>query len=351
METTKKNVFKTFFLVGICLAGIQVMTNAQENKSKIPSYLSVGGWFDNQYTYENQQNNDGSYTEVNTFHTRRARLDIKGNITEQLEFRLQTDVSGTPKLIDAFIKYKFNKMVNIELGQFKTPFTLENQYSPLNQEGIDNSLVINNLAGFSDILGGNRNAGRDIGIMLYGDILNSSDGGYALLSYNIGVFNGSGIDRKDDNLSKDVIGRLDFHPFIRELVLSASAVKGTYNDGTDKIAGNNRFAFGGEYKDDALVVRSEYVRADYENNGTWLKADGFYVVAGYWFKVGKEQKLRPVVRFDQFNQNNLTSNLYMVGIDWWPESHLRLQLNYTMRDREQFDRKGDVITAMASIKF
>ena len=187
--------------------------------------------------------------------------------------------------------------------------------------------------------------------MLYGDILNSSDGGYALLSYNIGVFNGSGIDRKDDNLSKDVIGRLDFHPFIRELVLSASAVKGTYNDGTDKIAGNNRFAFGGEYKDDALVVRSEYVRADYENNGTWLKADGFYVVAGYWFKVGKEQKLRPVVRFDQFNQNNLTSNLYMVGVDWWPESHLRLQLNYTMRDREQFDRKGDVITAMASIKF
>lgn len=348
---TNTKGLKRIVLVSAVMLSLGAAATAQENKSRIPAYLSVGGWIDNQYTYENQKNNDGSHTEVSTFSTRRARLDIKGNINGNLEFRLQTDMAGTPKLVDAFIKYKFSKLINVELGQFKTPFTLENQYSPLNQEGIDNSAVISSLAGFSDILGGNRKNGRDSGVMLFGNLLDSNDGSFPLLSYNIGVFNGNGINGKDDNQGKDVIGRLDFHPFIKELVLSASAVQGTYNDGTDRKAANNRIAFGGEYKDDALTLRSEYVRADYENGGIWHKADGFYVAASYWFKFGNDQKLRPVVRYDQYNQNNLTSNLCMVGIDWWPESHLRLQLNYTLNDREQFDNKGDLLSAMVTVKF
>lgn len=330
--------------IGLC-------TNAQDSRSKIPSYLSVGGWIDYQYSYEKQKNNDASYTELNTFHTRRARLDIKGSVNDHLQFRLQTDVSNTPKMIDAFVKYQFNKLFNVELGQFKTPFTLENQYSPLNQEGIDNAQVINTLAGFTDILGGGRANGRDIGIMFYGDLLSSKDGSFPLVSYSLGIFNGSGINRKDDNDSKDVTGRVEFRPFIKELVLSASALSGSYKDGDNKNASNNRFALGGEYKDSHFSLRSEYVRADFQKKGEWNMADGFYVVAGYWFKFGEDQKFRPVIRFDQFKQDNLISNNYMLGIDWWPESHLRAQLNYTLIDREDLYSKGNLLQAMISIKF
>ena len=351
MKTTSRIPFKVNVLTLAFALNLGMTSSAQESSSKIPSYLSISGFVNNQYTYESQQNNDGSYTEVNTLNIRRARLDLKGSLNEHLEFRLQADFAGSPKIVDAYIKYKFSKLVNVELGQFKTPFTLENQYSPLNLESIENAQVIGCLSGYSDILGGKRNNGRDIGVVLYGDLLSSSDGSFPLVSYNIGVFNGSGINTKDENLTKDIIGRLDFHPFIKELVLSASAVKGTYNDGTDSNAGNNRYSFGGEYKDKSLTLRSEYVSADYQNGGTWQQADGLYVVAGYWFKFSNGQKLSPVLRYDHFNLNDVNSNQYLVGVDWWPESHLRLQLNYTVSDLEQFDKKGNIITAMVSVKF
>ena len=351
MKSNNRIAYKVKVVTLAFAVSVGLTARAQESSSKIPSYLSISGFIDNQYSYESQQNNDGSYTELNTLNIRRARFDVKGSFNEHLEFRLQADFAGSPKIVDAYVKYKFNKLVNIELGQFKTPFTLENQYSPLNLESIENSQVISSLSGYSDVLGGKRNNGRDIGVVLYGDLLNSSDGTFPLVSYNIGVFNGSGINTKDENLSKDVIGRLDIHPFIKDLVLSASAVKGAYYDGTDGNAGNNRFSFGAEFKDEALTVRSEYVRADYQNGGTWLKADGFYVLAGYWFKLGNDQKLRPVVKYDHFNRNDVNSDLYLVGIDWWLESHLRLQLNYTLREREQFDKKSNTVAAMVSIKF
>ena len=49
--------------------------------------------------------------------------------------------------------------------------------------------------------------------MLYGGFIGMEED-YMLLNYNVGVFNGCGINRKDDNLSKDIIARFDIHPFL-----------------------------------------------------------------------------------------------------------------------------------------
>ena len=48
------------------------------------------------------------------------------------------------------------------------------------------------------MLGGKRGGGRDIGLMLYGTLFESADGSFPVLSYNLGVFNGNGINTKDD---------------------------------------------------------------------------------------------------------------------------------------------------------
>ena len=117
------------------LAGTWSISFAQ---SKIPGYLSVGGWIDGQYSYELQENNavtPAIKDETSTFQLRRARLDFKGGVTD----------------------------------------------------------------------------------------------------------------------------KIDFHPFIKNLVLSASALKGTTDNGAEKNARNNRYSFGGEYKDDALSVRSGFL--------------------------------------------------------------------------------------------
>ena len=355
MKAAFCRVSRTIMLAAAILEGTWSISFAQ---SKIPGYPSVGGWIDGQYSYELQENNavtPAIKDETSTFQLRRARLDFKGGVTDKIDFRIQAEVAGTPKMLDAFIKLKLNKAFNIEAGQFKTPFTLENQYGPLTQEAIENSIVINKLAGFSDVLGGKRGGGRDIGLMLYGTLFESADGSFPVLSYNLGVFNGNGINTKDDNNSKDIIARIDFHPFIKNLVLSASAIKGTYDNGAEKNARNNRYSFGGEYKDDALTVRSEYVRADIQEPGASTKYEGFYVVAGYWFNLGESAKMSPVLRYDYYNATGVPQKLkqtnYLFGLDFWPESHLRFQVNYTLMDRAKYDKPGHLLQTMLTVKF
>ena len=311
--------------------------SAQETKRAIPDYISISGFIDGQYTYDESQN---------TFFVRRARVLLKGQLLPNLDFRLQTEMAGSaPKMLDAFFIYKFKPFLNIQAGQFKTPFTLESQYPLLKKEGIDYAQVIAKLAGYGDVLGGNRTNARDIGLMLFGDILMvGNEKPFPLMSYNLALVSGPGINRKDDNRAKDIIARFDVRPFVRNLVLSASVVAGSFNSGDNANAANNRFSFGGEYKDDALTIRSEYVRADIEVTGV---IDGYYVVAGYWFKLPASQRLRPIVRYDTYNNIGNVTTLCMAGLDWWPLSHLRLQTCYT-RD---ITSNRNILQMMASVRY
>lgn len=319
---------------------------AQEARSKMPTSISLGGFVDAQYTLDDARN---------TFFIRRARLILTGSLLPGLEFKVQPELAGTPRLLDAFFKYSFRPWFNFQAGQFKTPFTLESQYSLLTKEGIDYAQVIAKLAGYGDILGGNRSNARDIGFMISGNLLEVGEGRhFPLLSYNVALVNGPGINRRDDNLSKDIIARFDVRPIVRNLVLSASVVAGTYNDETVPDATNNRFSFGGEYKTDALTLRSEYVRADIGRSGEMTVSDGYYFVAGYWFDLPTGQRIRPVLRYDTYNDGlfeagsaNATTTLCMASLDYWPVSHLRLQAAYT-RD---ISSGRNILQAMASVKF
>ena len=185
---------KSLLLVMIMvMVGSLSFVNAQEKKKLIGDYLSVSGWMNIQYDYEQQLNNEGvSITDINTFNVRRARLDFKGNISKNLEFRVQADMAGSPKLVDGFVKVKLSKYFNIQAGQFKIPFTFENPQSPLTLEGVEYAQVISKLSGYSDVTGVTTySGGRDVGLMIYGNLFSFEDNGkqIPILTYKLGVFN------------------------------------------------------------------------------------------------------------------------------------------------------------------
>ena len=137
-----------------------------------------------------------------------------------------------------------------------------------------------------------------------------------------------------------------------------------------------RSAYGIEYSTGKLMVRSEYLWGvtdfalytngpygeDYHFVPDPAHSHGFYVVAGYWFGFGwgnkspVRQKLRPVVRFDYY-QKDLDLNdrqpsiFYSAGLDWWPEKHVRVQLNYTLKQHYNTHDWGHNLTAMTTVKF
>ena len=363
---------KSLLLIVMVFALASLTTiNAQEKKSLIGDYLSISGWMNIQYDYESQLQNDGAtLDQINTFNVRRARLDVKGNINKNVEFRVQGDFAGTPKLVDGFVKVKLHKSFNIQAGQFKIPFTFENPQSPLTLEGVEYAQVISQLSGYSDVSGVKTySGGRDVGLMIYGNFFKFERNGkeIPILTYKLGVFNGNGMNNKEQakngyslNTLKDIAGSIEVCPGIEGLMLAASYYGGNYylNDNA-KNANRDRFTVGGKYETGRLTVRSEYItgKTDMANNGQiyTLDSDGFYVAGGYWFDIAKDQRIRPVARYDFFRQDvhnpEKNSTYYMVGIDWWPYKNLRLLLNYTMKDKPGFDHMGNLWQAQLSVKF
>ena len=355
---------KSLLLIVMMFALASLSTiNAQEKKSLIGDYLSISGWMNIQYDYERQLQNDGvTLDEINTFNVRRARLDFKGNISKNLEFRVQADVAGSPKLVDGFVKIKLQKYFNIQVGQFKIPFTFENPQSPLTLEGVEYAQVISKLSGYSDMSGVKTySGGRDVGVMIYGNFFSFEHDGkeIPILTYKLGVFNGNGMNNKDANTLKDIAASIEVCPKVKGLMLAASYYGGNYylND-NEKNANRDRLTFGGKYENGRLTVRSEYIVGKTEmsgNDGIYtLNSDGFYVAGGYWFNM-KSQKIRPVARYDFLRQDienpKKNSTYYMVGLDWWPYNNLRLLVNYTLKDKPGYDNLGNLFQAQLSVKF
>lgn len=366
---------KSLFLVLVMMLVFSLSTvNAQEKKKLIGDYLSISGWMNIQYDYEQQLNNDNVLIkDINTLNVRRARLDVKGNINKNLEFRVQGDFAGTPKLVDGFVKVKLDKSFNIQVGQFKIPFTFENPQSPLTLEGIEYAQVISKLSGYSDISGVKTYfGGRDVGLMVYGDFFSFERDGkeIPILTYKLGVFNGNGMNNKDANTAKDIAASIEVCPGVKGLMLAASYYDGNYKlDNTfikendtihifEKNANRDRLTFGGKYENGRLTVRSEYIaaltRMANQEGAYDLYSDGFYVAAGYWFNV-KSHRIRPVARYDFFRSDvtdaKTNSTYYMVGIDWWPMNNLRLLVNYTLKDNPQNNNLGHLLQAQLSVKF
>ena len=288
----------------------------------------------------------------NTLRMRRVRMSIEGKLTKTLSYKIQGDFSRSPMMVDAFVKYKPCNEFSIQVGQFKTPFTLESPINPVNLEIFDYGESVQKLVGYSDVCG-LKSIGRDIGIMASGDLFKLEGKDFALVNYSIGVFNGSGVNTTDDNNRKDVVGRLNIHPMLKDLTLSASYYNGEYNVNDTLQGVRNRWSAGAQYSDGDIMIRAEYLSGLTHQ----MESQGYYAVAGYNFKFGKEgkvQKLMPVLRYEHFTKDtgieNGGTNWYTVGINYWPVKSLNFKLDYSLIQKETGTNSHRVV-GILSYKF
>jgi Phosphate-selective porin O and P len=143
------------------------------------------------------------------FSLRRARLELQGWLGPMFYFDVGGDVAATSDLAlppgassaDAYVAFApAGDLFIAQLGQFDTPFTLENRtlesYTPF----IERSLAVRALAA-------PRN--KDLGLMIHG----ADDA--RTLYYSAGVFNGDGPGQLNADNQVDVIGRVVVSPLAR----------------------------------------------------------------------------------------------------------------------------------------
>ncbi len=295
------------------------VVNTLKDRITLEGYIQLG------YTY-----NDQPASKTNTFDIKRAILMARGRITDHWSCYFMYSLANSPKILEIYTEYHFLPEISVRIGQFKTMYTIENPMSPSVLELINvNSQATNYLAGYngSDPLYGST-TGRDMGLMIYGDLFKG------LLNYKLAVMNGQGINLKDGNNQKDIVGNLMVNPS-EWLSVGGSFIKGkgcavaTSDINPDIQVGDsytrNRWAAGLKIKLKQLDLRSEYLAG---KDGT-VKSDGYYATANVHLI---SNKLDFIASYDYFNKNKAADNKqtnYIAGLQWWFYPKCRLQVQYT----------------------
>jgi len=278
-----------------------------------------------QVRYKSQQETG----KVDGFDIRRARLDIRGNVSPYFSYRLQTDFAGTPKLIDAYAEIKIYDCFNFTIGQAKIPFSMENLASSNKMESIDRSQVVEALVGRGQDVIGNQN-GRDIGVQLGGSFVKSEN--RFLFDYKIGLFNGSGINAADKNENKDFVGRLVAHP-VKGFDIGGSYYtgKGNFGKPTPTDQDRNRYGIELNYEYKRFFVRGEFI----EGKDGSITRNGWYAQTGYFLIPAKFQL---IAKYDTYDTDTSVSNdvstAYLIGATYNFNNWSRIQAGYTIKKEE-----------------
>ena len=347
------------------------LANAEE-KAKLFSKPKLSGYAILQYQYSGQHE-----AESNSFNLRMVRLSLDGRILGDFAYKLQGQINGntstlgdSPRLVDAYVEWQKLPFLKIKAGQFKRPFTFENPMNPIDQGFMGYGQNIMKLAGFNDRVGEHSSNGRDIGVQLQGDLLKTK-AGRPLLHYQIGVFNGQGINTKDVDNQKDVIGGLWVMP-VEGLRIGAFGWTGSYarkgDDGVKSLA-KRRYAISGEYVVDDWTFRSEYIHStglgfstvynqssdtkkDDVNYAAGDKADGFYALA---IAPVIKKKLHVKARFDTYRPRaewGTSKTYYEVGVDYIFVKNLQINLEYAfVNDRSLAHHNYSMIDTQVSFRF
>lgn len=325
--------YKRFY--ALLLAALLVLPACAQLKLKeIASVPQFGGYLVGraQYTNDRTSKNGGG------FDLRMVRGYVKGTILKEWNYYIQLEYSGAPgadkgvRLLDAYGEWKRFPEFSVKFGQMKRVFTFENPYSPWDTGFGNYSQLVQKLAGMSDRVGEHSSGGRDAGIVVQGDLFPAED--HRWLHYQVGVYNGQGINHSDENKQKDVIGGLWVSP-TKELQIGAFGWTGRYTRNNVTVD-RNRMAYGIKYEGD-WTVRAEYATSQggkTDNRFAATRADAWYVSVG----APLCKKLKAYAVWDVYRDEKTSDTqnaLYTLALNYRLWKNLMIQGTYSYTDGSQ----------------
>ena len=383
-------MLKKSLLLAVLMAGFVSTASAEEPESmnaevqtvqettQEKSSIDLPAWVKNikfsGYGMLQYQGQDPEGNHSNSFNLRLARFILDGKIGD-FDWRAQiqgTNATGpgqpTVQLVDLYAEWRKFPEFKVRAGQFKRAFTYENPTHPITQGWRGYADVINKLSAFGDRTGEKSSGGRDIGIQVSGDLFPNANG-RRLFHYQVGVYNGEGVNQKDMDNRKDIIAGVWVMP-IKGLRIGAFGWTGSRGGMLDPETGKtrsiekNRYAISAEYDKDEYTFRAEYIHSQgwgakspgnnvreicYENGD---KADGWYVFGIVPLIKGK---LHAKARYQTYrNQKNWSTSVNQVecGLNYFFTKNLELHLEYShVNDRNLANHDYNLIDMELDFRF
>ena len=380
---------KKLMILALCVTGFALTANAQQEEKKkttieLPQWvknIKFSGYGMLQYQgmdpYKKGKDENGNpileKNSSNTFKLRLARFILDGKIGD-FDWRAQiqgTNATGpgqpTVQLVDLYAEWRRFPEFKIRAGQFKRAFTYENPTHPITQGWRGYADVINKLSAFGDRTGEKSSGGRDIGIQFAGDLFPNANG-RRLFHYQIGIYNGEGVNESDKDNRKAIIGGVWVMPIkglrigafgwtgsrgnmiyeyetvhTGKYVLDANGnmIEQTEKKGKTCSMSKNRYAFSAEYSTGEYMFRAEYIHSqgwgaaspgnnvreiDYSKGD---KADGWYVFGIVPIIKGK---LHAKARYQTYrNQKEWSTSVNQIecGLNYYFTKNLEMHLEYS----------------------
>jgi hypothetical protein len=355
------------------VAILEAMEATQEKATiELPAWvknIKFSGYGMLQYQGEDKEN-----AHTNTFNLRLARFILDGKIGD-FDWRAQiqgTNATGpgqpTVQLVDLYAEWRKYPEFKIRAGQFKRAFTYENPTHPITQGWRGYADVINKLSAFGDRTGERSSGGRDIGIQFSGDLFPNANG-RRLFHYQIGIYNGEGVNQKDMDNRKDIIAGAWVMP-IKGLRIGAFGWVGSRGGMLDPLTNEtrsvekNRYCLSAEYSVDEYMFRAEYIHSQgwgakspgnnvreicYENGD---KADGWYVFGIVPLIKGK---LHAKARYQTYrNQKSWSTSVNQLecGLNYFFTKNLELHMEYShVNDRSLAKHNYNLVDVELDFRF
>ncbi|MEZ4220252.1 MAG: porin [Polyangiaceae bacterium] len=308
-----------------------------------------------------------SHLTQSTIRLRRAEVKIKGDIVrdflsyavmfdpakvlefddENLEVEGQQPAPTTPGTVeasqpqssvsvlqDAYATFK-SEWAEASVGQFKNPLSWEGSNSASKLLFPERSTVARY---FGDK--------RDLGLKVEKKL-----GDY--FYYNLGVYNGTGLNRRDDNNQKDAALRVEVYP-LKGMMLGGVGYMGVGQRDEprtkDRVEADLRIDVAN------ALLQAEYLHGWDGPKGARTEGHGFYVAAGYTFF----DRLQPAIRVGGLDRN-IDADLsegsddevwhYEAVVNYYlQEQQARFALSYGLFDYDDSDSRGE-LTLLAQVSF
>ncbi len=171
---------------------------------------------------------------------------------------LMTNSSKFAAILDAEMRFKPVKGLQLTMGQFVTPFATEHLQSASKIDFVNRGYVVQNSPAYRDV------------------------GAYLKYSHNMftvygGLVNGSGMNQRDANNHKNIIARAEIKPIDGLFISGATSIGKDNNPIDDDALDRNFYAFNLSYKISNFFATTEASIQDYDgDNTTAMFAHAFY---------------------------------------------------------------------------
>ncbi len=309
--------------------------------------VNIVGYIQPQYEY----GQTADMKDYNSFTFNRARIGALGNIPYDISYYFMVDFSkfkpGSPYILDAFVTYNRFEWMNVSMGQFKAPISLEQNTACHALHTIYRSKVVDELAGPQ----------RDMGAMIFGDLADKK------IHYALALMNDYDRGFKDENNNKSVKGRITFAP-AEQVQFGGSfgyGKTGAESDNTKtRLGAELQLSFGN------FLMQGEYLwgddTGDYTTGGGCdgtpieyhtggVTRSGFFAQAMY----KTAMNIEPVVKFESYDADlSIDGNTHTIltyGVNYFMNDWTRFQLNYRYRAEGDNEVRNDQVVLQVQVRF